>query len=46
MEKIIRQLGLDMERQRESFARQWRVADVRIIMLVGEDIGWLQTADR
>lgn len=43
MDKIIHQLGLDIARQRESFARQWRVAEVRIIMLVGEDIGWLQT---
>jgi GNAT superfamily N-acetyltransferase len=43
MDKIIRQLALDMARQRESFAGQWQVAEVRIVTLAGEDIGWLQT---
>jgi len=43
MDHIISQLGLDMARQRESFARQWHVAEVRIITMSGEDIGWLQT---
>jgi GNAT superfamily N-acetyltransferase len=43
MDHIITQLGLDMARQRESFARQWHVAEVRIITMSGEDIGWLQT---
>ena len=43
MDHIITQLGLDMARQRESFARQWHVAEVRIIAVSGEDIGWLQT---
>ena len=43
MGNIITQLGLDMARQRESFARQWHVAEVRIITMSGEDIGWLQT---
>jgi hypothetical protein len=41
MDHIITQLGLDMARQRESFARQWHVAEVRIITMPGEDIGWL-----
>ena len=36
MGNIITQLGLDM-------ARQWHVAEVRIINMSGEDIGWLQT---
>ena len=40
---IITQLGFVMARQRESFARQWHVAEVRIITMSGEDIGWLQT---
>lgn len=43
MGNIIAQLGLDMARQRESFARQWHVAEVRIITMSGEDIGWLQS---
>jgi GNAT superfamily N-acetyltransferase len=43
MDHIITQLGLDIGRQRESFARQWHVAEVRIITMSGEDIGWLQT---
>jgi hypothetical protein len=43
MDHIITQLGLDMARQRESFARQWHVAEVRIVTTSGEDIGWLQT---
>ena len=38
-----RKLGLDMARQCESFERQWDVAEVRIITMSGEDIGWLQT---
>ena len=40
---IITQLGLDMARQRESFARQWHVVEVPIITMSGKDIGWLQT---
>ena len=32
-----------MARQWESFERQWHVAEVRIITMSGEDIGWLQT---
>ena len=43
MDKIISQLDLDMARQRENFARQWQVAETRIITLAGQDIGWLQT---
>jgi len=43
MGNIITQLGLDMARQWESFERQWHVAEVRIITMSGEDIGWLQT---
>jgi GNAT superfamily N-acetyltransferase len=43
MDHIISKLALDMARQRESFAQQWHVAEVRIITMSGEDIGWLQT---
>jgi GNAT superfamily N-acetyltransferase len=43
MEHIIARLGFDLQQERESFARQWRAAEVRIITIAGEDIGWLQT---
>ena len=45
MGDIIRQLGLDMARERESFPQHWQVenTEVRIIMLGAEDIGWLKT---
>jgi GNAT superfamily N-acetyltransferase len=43
IDHIISQLGLDVARQQESFARQCEVAKVRIITMSGEDIGWLQT---
>jgi ribosomal protein S18 acetylase RimI-like enzyme len=41
---IIQALNLDMARQRESFAHQWQPAEVRIITVAGEAVGWLQTA--
>jgi hypothetical protein len=41
---IIQTLNLDIARQRKSFRRQWQLAEVRIIMVAGEDVGWLQTA--
>jgi GNAT superfamily N-acetyltransferase len=40
---IIKTLGLDLARHREGFAVQWRLAEVRIITVRGEDVGWLQT---
>jgi GNAT superfamily N-acetyltransferase len=43
MDYVITKLGLDMARQRQNFARQWDVTEVRIIAVSGEDIGWLQT---
>ena len=43
MDPIMTRLALDMARQRESIARQWHAAEVRIITMSGEDIGWLQT---
>lgn len=44
MRRIIETLHLDMAQQHESFARQWQVAEVRIITMTGEDVGWMQTA--
>ena len=36
--------SLALARHREGFARQWQLAEVRIITVAGEDVGWLQTA--
>lgn len=44
MKWIIQTLNLDLARHREGFARQWQLAEVRIITVAGEDVGWLQTA--
>jgi ribosomal protein S18 acetylase RimI-like enzyme len=44
MRATIEKLGLDEERHRVNFANQWRVKEVRIVMMEGEVIGWLQTA--
>jgi GNAT superfamily N-acetyltransferase len=44
MSWIIQTLKLDIARQREGFTRQWQLAEVRIIAVAGEDVGWLQTA--
>ena len=41
---IIQALKLDVTRHSESFTRQWRLTEVRIITVAGEDVGWLQTA--
>ena len=40
---IIEALDLDLARHREGFALQWLLAEVRIIAVGGEDVGWLQT---
>ena len=40
---IIAALNLDMARQHEAFASQWRLAKVRVIVVAGADVGWLQT---
>jgi GNAT superfamily N-acetyltransferase len=40
---IIKTLGLDLSRHREGFTVQWWSAEVRIITVRGEDVGWLQT---
>jgi GNAT superfamily N-acetyltransferase len=41
---IIQALKLDIARHSEGFTRQWRLAEIRVITLAGEDVGWLQTA--
>jgi GNAT superfamily N-acetyltransferase len=40
---IIEALKLDMARQCEGFGQQWQLAEVRIITVAGNDVGWLQT---
>jgi ribosomal protein S18 acetylase RimI-like enzyme len=35
----------DEARQRAGFAQQWRPRDVRIIMLEGREVGWLQVSE-
>jgi ribosomal protein S18 acetylase RimI-like enzyme len=44
MGTIIAELGLDEARQIESFARQRAIAEVRIIAVAGQEVGWVQTA--
>lgn len=50
MERIIRELNLDIFAQATNFRRLWKLTEVRIITLPGKnqakDIGWLQTAPR
>jgi len=43
MDWIIEALDLHRARHREGFAVQWQLAEVRIITVGGEDVGWLQT---
>lgn len=43
MGEIIQKLGLDQAKQVEIFSRQWDLAQVRMVQLEFEDIGWLQT---
>ena len=40
---IIDTLKLDIAKQRENFSVQWRLAEVRIITVTAENVGWLQT---
>ncbi len=42
MGSIIETLKLDMARQRESFGQQWRLAEVRIIAVAGNDVRCLR----
>ena len=41
---IIDTLKLDIAKQRENFSIQWRLAEVRIITVAAENVGWSQTA--
>jgi hypothetical protein len=43
MKRINRELKLDRDLQVASFRRQWELAQVRIIILDGADIGCLQS---
>lgn len=43
MEWIIDRLGLNRTAQEVSFQEQWQASQVRIIVLDGNDVGWLQT---
>jgi ribosomal protein S18 acetylase RimI-like enzyme len=43
MERIIRELHLDVTAQGEIFRKQWNPKQVRIIRLNGFDVGWLQS---
>src|ERR1700730_8536120 len=44
MRPTIEKLGLDEASHLANFARQWQVEQVRIVMMHGQVIGWLQTA--
>jgi len=44
MKGIIQELKLDMAAQVASFRQQWELAQVRIILFEGAEIGWLQSA--
>jgi len=46
MERIIRELKLDPVDQASGFREQWEAAQVRIVVLNGVDVGWLQTTVR
>ena len=43
MEKIIKELNLNMNAHVAGFRERWDVEQVRIITLDGTDIGWLQS---
>jgi ribosomal protein S18 acetylase RimI-like enzyme len=43
MERIIQELHLDMAAQVAGLRQRWQAAQVRIIMLGGADVGWLQS---
>jgi hypothetical protein len=44
MRATIEELGLDEARHLANFAKRWKVEQVRIVMMCGQIIGWLQTA--
>jgi ribosomal protein S18 acetylase RimI-like enzyme len=46
MERAIRELRLDMDAQVANFRQRWELTQVRIIMLDGADVGWLQSTSQ
>jgi ribosomal protein S18 acetylase RimI-like enzyme len=46
MENIIRELNLDRVAQSASFRQLWELTQVRIIVVGGADVGWLQSTIR
>jgi ribosomal protein S18 acetylase RimI-like enzyme len=46
MEKIIKELNLNMDAQVAGLRQRWDVTQVRIITLDGKDIGWLQSFEK
>jgi ribosomal protein S18 acetylase RimI-like enzyme len=43
MDRVIKELNLNMDTQVDSFRQRWNVGQVRIITLDGTDVGWLQS---
>lgn len=46
MQWIIDELNLDRSAQANSFDHQWELAQVRIFMADGSDVGWIQSTTR
>jgi len=46
MQWIIDELNLDRDAQANSFDQQWELAQVRILMVDGSDVGWIQSTAR
>jgi len=46
MENIIRELNLDRVAQSASFRQLWELTEVRVIVVDGADVGWLQSSTR
>ena len=43
---IIDTLKLDIAKQRENFSIHWRLAEVGVITVAAENVGWMQKASR
>jgi ribosomal protein S18 acetylase RimI-like enzyme len=46
MEKVIKELNLNMDAQAADLRQRWDVTQVRIITVDGTDIGWLQSFEK
>lgn len=46
MERIIDELNLDRNAQETSFEEQWELTQVRVLMVDGSDVGWIQSIKR